>query len=110
MAKVKNPANTPVKPQVENDDQEIVDLDVVTANVAHQATDFWEHNQKYLVGGILGIAAVVFLWFAYTHFVKAPKEIDAANQISKSEQLMARDSFEAALKGTGGFPGFVDIA
>jgi tetratricopeptide (TPR) repeat protein len=109
MAKVKNPANNPV-PVVPNDEQEIVDMDVVTANVAHQATDFWEHNQKYLVGGILGIAAIVFLWYAYTHFIKGPKEIDAANQIAKSEQLMSRDSFEAALKGTAGFPGFVTIA
>ena len=109
MAKVKNPANNPV-PEVPNDEQEIVDMDVVTANVAHQATDFWERNQKYVVGGILGIAAAVFLWYAYTHFIKAPKEIDAANQIAKSEQLMTRDSFEAALKGTAGFPGFVTIA
>ena len=110
MAKLKNSANTPVEPTVVNDEQEIVDMEVVAANVAHQATDFWAHNQKYLVGGILGLAAAVFLWYAYTHFIKAPNELKASNDIAKSEQLMARDSFEAALKGTAGFPGFVDIA
>lgn len=109
MAKVKNPANNPA-PEVLNDEQEIVDMEVITTNVAHQATDFWEHNQKYLVGGILGIAAIVFLWYAYTHFVKAPNELKAANDIAKSEQLMARDSFETALKGSAGFPGFIEIA
>ncbi len=109
MAKEKKNNPTVAEPTVEQE-QEVVDMELVAAEAAAQVTDVWAHYQNYILGGIAAVAGIVFLTFAYHNFYKGPNEEKATNAIYKAEQSLQRDSFLAALKGTGGQPGFIEIA
>lgn len=58
--------------------------------------------------GVLVVAAGGF--FAYKHFVKGPKEAEAADKIYRAEQYFEMDSVNLALNGDGVNPGFIKIA
>ena len=109
MAKEKKQNPTVEAPVVESQDQD-VDMELVAAEAAAQVTDVWSHYQNYILGGIAAVAALIFLVFAYFNFYKGPNEEKATGEMYKAEQLLQRDSFLAALKGSAGKPGFVDIA
>ena len=108
MAKSKAPRPSQVETVTAESDEldPVIDLQ----GAALQATDFWEHHQKTIVGIGAGIIGVLFLIFAYNNFYKGPKNIDATNQLHKAELLYRQDSFALALKGTGGSPGLVEFA
>lgn len=109
MAKEKNQNPTVQQPVIEAT-QDDVDLNLAAETAAAQVTDIWSHYQNYILGGIAAVAAIIFLTFAYLNFYKAPQEEQATNAMFKAEQLFQRDSFLMALKGSGGQPGFLEIA
>ncbi len=88
-------------------EEPIVDL----GEVSGQATDFYERNQRIILGVFAGIALVVVAYFAYSNFYQSPREIEAGAQISKAQFAMQQDSFEKALNDPGGgYDGFIGIS
>lgn len=83
-------------------------VDIV--EVKEHAEDFFERNQKPIVGVLGAIALIIGGYFAYKYFYKAPREKEASAQIFQAELQFERDSFELALLNPGGgYSGFLDI-
>ncbi len=84
-------------------------IDIV--EVRDQAQNFYEDNQKYILGGVLALVVLVGGWFAYKNFYKAPREAEAMTQMAQAQLQFERDSFALALANPGsGFSGFADIS
>lgn len=87
-------------------DDEIIDL----TEVSHQASDFYEKNQKLIIGVIGGLAILVGGYFIYKYLIIEPKEKAAITAMYQAESQFAQDSFSLALENPGGgFEGFLDI-
>ncbi len=83
-------------------------VDIV--EVKEQATDFFEQNQKLIMGVLTAIGLIVAGWFAYRQFYQIPRQREAAEQMFQAELQFERDSFELALLNPGGgYSGFLDI-
>ena len=83
-------------------------VDIV--EVKEQATDFYEQNQKLIMGILMGIGLIVAGWFAFRQFYQIPRQKEAAEQMFQAEFQFERDSFELALLNPGGgYSGFLDI-
>lgn len=83
-------------------------VDIV--EVKEHAEDFFERNQKPIIGVLGAIALIIGGYFAYKYFYQAPREKEAAEQIFQAELQFERDSFELALLNPGGgYSGFLDI-
>jgi len=73
-------------------------------------TDWFEQNQKTIVGALIGLAILVGAFFAYQNLIRKPKMTEAASQMYQAQNQFERDSFSAALTNPGGgFPGFLAI-
>ena len=89
-----------------NEDDEIVDLNEVTKG----ASDFYEKNQKFILGGLVALALLVGGYFVYKFLYMAPREQKAIEAIAVAEGLFAQDSFATALEtSSGAYEGFLDI-
>ena len=98
----------------ENPANEADELLVEAIEETRQATqstgDWFEENQKLIVIGLLGLAALVILFFAYRNLVSKPKIKEAAAQMYQAQYQFERDSFTNALSNPGGgYPGFLQI-
>jgi len=77
---------------------------------AQQASDWFEENQKTIVGALLGLAILIGLYFAYQNLIRKPAMTEAASAMYQAEYQFERDSFSAALTNPGGgHPGFLQI-
>lgn len=84
----------------------LVDISQTTDKVTH----FFEENQNTILGVILGLILIVGGYYAYTNFVKKPKQERAIAEMYQAEMQFAQDSFALALTNPGGgFLGFLDI-
>ena len=70
---------------------------------------FVEKNQKILMYVIVGLIAVVLLYFGYQKFYIGPMESNAQDQIFMAQKYFEKDSLNRALYGDGNALGFVDI-
>ncbi len=68
-----------------------------------------ENNQKLLIYIVLGIAAIIGSYYAYTRWYLEPLETEAVSQMYAAEQYFEKDSFQLAINGDGNMPGFIDI-
>lgn len=83
-------------------------LDLTQAKV--QATNFFEKNQKTIIGVLAGLILVVGGWFVYNNLIKQPKEEKAIAQMWMAQFQFEQDSFQVALENPGGgHPGFISI-
>jgi len=83
-------------------------VDIV--EVKEIAENFFERNQKLVIGVLGGLALLVGGYLAYKFFYLAPREKEAIEQIFQAELQFERDSFELALLNPGGgYSGFLDI-
>ncbi|MDE6451289.1 MAG: tetratricopeptide repeat protein [Odoribacter sp.] len=71
---------------------------------------FIEKNQKMLMNVVLGLLAVICIYFGYDKFIAEPQATEAANQIFGAQNYFEKDSFNLALNGDGNVLGFVEIA
>jgi tetratricopeptide (TPR) repeat protein len=87
-------------------DDEIVNLGEVTSTATH----FYEKNQKWILGALIGLALAIGGYFSYKYLYLAPREKEAIEAMATAENLFAQDSFAVALETTaGGYEGFLDI-
>ncbi len=70
----------------------------------------WSQSGKSILVLLGVIAVVVGGFFAYKHFIKAPKEAEAFDKSFKAEEYYRMDSVSLALNGDGVNPGFIRIA
>lgn len=74
-----------------------------------KSEQFIERNQKILMYVILGLVAVVAIYWAYQKLYKTPRENDALSQMYVAQKNFELDSFKLALNGTVDYPGFLGI-
>lgn len=87
-------------------EETLVDL----VEVRDSASDFFEDNQKTILGVLAGLLLLIGGYIFYTQFVKAPKEKEAMEALTQATNQFERDSFALALSNPGGgFSGFLDI-
>ena len=105
---------------------EAVESDSTTAEVfntldetASRSEQWIEKNQKPLFSALLVVVVLILGYLAYTTYVQAPKELEAANELAFPKEHfekaitmnVAADSiFNLALQGSDGKYGFVNIA
>jgi tetratricopeptide (TPR) repeat protein len=73
-------------------------------NVVHALTSteaFIEKYQKQILTGVGAIIIVVLVVMSFRNFYLEPREVAAQNEMSKSQQAFATDSFRVALEGKG---------
>jgi tetratricopeptide (TPR) repeat protein len=68
-----------------------------------------EENQKSLMIIVGAVIVAVGLYFAFTRWYLKPQEIEAQSQMFIAERNFESDSFNIALNGTSGYPGFLGI-
>jgi tetratricopeptide (TPR) repeat protein len=105
--KTNQPKSKPVTPVVpEVIDETIVDLEQVTGGAVHWV----EANQKPILFGLLGLAALIGGYFWYSNY-KTKQNDKGYAAVVRAEQRFEQDSFAAALSNPGGgFSGLTDIA
>ena len=105
---------------------EAVESDSTTAEVfntldetASRSEQWIEKNQKPLFSALLAVVVLILGYLAYTTYVQAPKELEAANELAfpkdhfekATAMNVAADSiYNLALQGSDGKYGFVNIA
>lgn len=83
---------------------------IIDVESAYDKTEqFFEDNQKIIMGVIGALVVIVGLYVGWTKFIIGPKEAEAASQMFRAEQYFQQDSFRLALDGKGQFPGFLQI-
>ena len=83
---------------------------MTVSNQKNSAGNFFEQNQKAIVGGITAIVILIIGYMAYTYLYQKPREREAVNAIYMAEMQFERDSFENALLSPGaGNMGLLDI-
>jgi tetratricopeptide (TPR) repeat protein len=87
-------------------DDTLVDI----VEVREQASDFFSRYQSYVIGGVGALVLLVGGWFAYENLYKAPRQVEAVEQMFQAQMQFERDSFSLALTNPGGgYQGFLDI-
>lgn len=93
------PKTKPVKDDVEEfiDDSESTTAEVFGSldEGANKAEEWFEKNQKPVIGVIVGALVIALVYLAYMRFIVEPNEQEAANEL-----VMAQDSFTTALNAT----------
>ncbi len=60
---------------------------------------FFIKNRKAILGGVGVVVVLIIAAILYHSYVSLPREDEASTELSKSEQLMMQQQYEAALKG-----------
>lgn len=75
-----------------------------------QANNFFEKNQKMIIGVVAGLVILIGGWFVYNNMIKQPKEEKAMAQMWMAQFQFEQDSFQVALENPGGgYSGFLTI-
>jgi Tfp pilus assembly protein PilO len=69
-------------------------LDLTQARL--QANNFFEKNQKVIIGVVAGLVIVVGGWFVYKNMIQQPKEEKAMAQMWMAQFQFEQDSFQVA--------------
>lgn len=84
-------------------------LNVDEALVSSEA--FLLKNKNVLLGAVIAVIVVVCGFLGYKHFISAPNELKASEDLFKGEQYFSSDEYETALNGDKqGYAGFIKIA
>lgn len=76
----------------------------------NRTEQFIENNQKIILYSVIGILAIVAIFFAFNKFYIVPRNNEASASMYVAEQYFQRDSFNLALYGDGNNDGFIDVA
>ena len=75
----------------------------------NKAELFIDNNKSVISYTVIGILAVVAIFFAFQRFYLVPKNNEASAAMFGAEQYFQRDSFDVALNGDGNYAGFLDV-
>jgi len=93
-----------------NTNKEVTDDKFESIESALSRTErYIEENQKSLTIIVGAVIVAVGIYFAFTKWYLKPLEEEAQKQMYVAEQYFEKDSFNLALNGTGGYPGFLSI-
>lgn len=70
---------------------------------------FIEKNQKQIIIGVSVIILIVLVVLGFKNYYLQPREIEAENEMSKSQSFFAVDSFKIAVEGNANSIGFKEI-
>jgi len=92
------------------ENQEGVDKGMQNIESALSKTEHYiEENRNTVIYIVLGIVAVVAIFFAFKRFYIAPKEKEAESSIFMAQRYFEQDSFRLALDGDGANVGLLEI-
>ena len=92
------------------ENQENVDKGMQNIESALSKTEHYiEDNRNTVIYIILGIIALVAIYFAFKRFYVAPKEKEAESSIFMAQRYFEQDSFKLALDGDGANVGLLEI-
>lgn len=84
--------------------------DVPSAQETIKGLEKWyETNKNPINYSLIALAILIGGIYAYTHFLKGPKEVKASEAVFRAEQYFAMDSLNFALNGDGNSYGFLKI-
>jgi predicted negative regulator of RcsB-dependent stress response len=72
--------------------------------------DLYESKKNIINYALIGIGALVIGFFAYQYFIKAPKEIKAADSLAMANTFMLMDSTAWMVNGNGSYMGAKKVA
>ena len=75
----------------------------------NKAELFINDHKSVISYAVIGILAVVAIFFAVKRFYLEPQNTKASAAMFAAEQYFQRDSFEVALNGDGNYAGFLDV-
>ncbi|MDD3079045.1 MAG: tetratricopeptide repeat protein [Paludibacter sp.] len=70
---------------------------------------FIEKNQKQIIIGVSVIILIVLVVLGFKNYYLQPREIEAENEMSKSQSFFTVDSFKIAVEGNANSIGFKEI-
>ena len=73
------------------------------------ALSFYDLHKEKIFGALAILILIPVLFYGYINFYKAPREIEAQEEIFKAQRYFERDSFSLALKGGPNFSGFESL-
>lgn len=82
---------------------------VAVEEALSKSEQFIERNQKILTYVVVGIIAVILLFFGYKKYISGPKEKTAQALMFTAQSYFEADSLDLALTGDGESYGFLDI-
>ena len=92
------------------ENQESVDKGMQNIESALSKTEHYiEENRNTVIYIVLGIIALVAIFFAFKRFYIAPKEKEAESSIFMAQRYFEQDSFRLALDGDGANVGLLEI-
>jgi tetratricopeptide (TPR) repeat protein len=92
------------------ENQEAVDKGMQNIESALSRTEHYiEENRNTVIYVVLGIVALVAIYFAFKRFYIAPKEKEAESSIFMAQRYFEEDSFKLALDGDGANVGLIEI-
>lgn len=68
-----------------------------------------EKNKKTLGGVLLVVLLIVLGVVGYNRYISTPKELNAQSAMFQAEFFFEKDSFNLALNGGNGHPGFLEV-
>jgi len=92
------------------ENQEAVDKGMQNIESALSKTEHYiEENRNTVIYIVLGIVALVAIYFAFKRYYIAPKEKEAESSIFMAQRYFEQDSFRLALDGDGANVGLLEI-
>jgi tetratricopeptide (TPR) repeat protein len=87
------------------------DAGIISADERLEKLENFYASKKNMINYIaIAIIALPLIWFAYGKFIKAPKEIKAADAMVGANNFMLMDSMNAMVNGANGSMGAIAIA
>ncbi len=90
----------------QQEDEVLVDVGQSLSN----AEKYFEENKQTISIIVIALVVLVGGYFAYNEYYKKPLEKEAQVAIFSAQQSLEADSLQAALDGTNGNMGFLDVA
>ncbi|MCU0416347.1 MAG: tetratricopeptide repeat protein [Cytophagaceae bacterium] len=89
---------------------EIKESNVVEAvNVSLDPLSTFEKYKKVIIAGVLAVVVIVGGWVGFSLY-QANLNKEAAAAMYRAQMMFEKDSLDTALKGSGDFMGFLDVA
>lgn len=81
-------------------EQEIEEVEIIGGSIAESGQDFLQGPGKFILIGIVGVALLIGGYFAYKHFIVAPKDVKSVEAMYMAEHyLLDKEDYATAING-----------